>query len=85
MGNATLPDETASIRRWVETWKLAGPELERIRKKELRALTEEEAFEIAEMLSDSVADDVWIKPQRRDSLGLVEQQRLLQKLRTRPL
>jgi hypothetical protein len=32
------PQQIADIRRWVEAWKLAGPELEQIRRKELRAI-----------------------------------------------
>jgi hypothetical protein len=30
-------DEREAMRRWVETWNLAGPELEAIRRKEHRA------------------------------------------------
>ncbi len=31
-------EQVADGKRWVETWKLAGPELERIRRQELREL-----------------------------------------------
>ena len=31
-------DERQAIHRWVETWKLAGPELEAIRRREVRQL-----------------------------------------------
>ena len=73
-------DELALMKRWVEQWKITGPELERIKREELRAMTEEEAGEIAVRLSTAAAADIWIEPHRRDSLGLVEQQRLFQKL-----
>ena len=32
------PQQIADGRRWVEAWKRAGPELEQIRRKELRAI-----------------------------------------------
>ena len=32
------PEEIASAERWVEAWQLAGPELERIHRQELREL-----------------------------------------------
>jgi hypothetical protein len=31
-------DEREAMRRWVETWKLAGPELEAIRRKEIEKI-----------------------------------------------
>jgi hypothetical protein len=69
------------MRLWVENWKRVGPELERIKRHELRALSEEEAFDQAEALNRSVAEDVWVHPRRLAAAGLVEQQRLFQKLR----
>ncbi len=64
------------MKRWVDQWKITGPELERIKKEELRAMTEEEAFESAQRLSSYITDAIWIDPQRRDSTGFFEQQRL---------
>ena len=32
------PEQIAMTQRWVETWKLAGVDLERIRRKEIREL-----------------------------------------------
>ena len=75
MENANPADETALIKRWVETWKFAGPELERIKKEELRAMTDREAAADAEMIL-SVAVDDWTPESRKVSSGLVEQQRL---------
>ncbi len=43
---AKLP-EREQMRAWVENWKRVGPELEAIKRRELRALTEEEAFDEA--------------------------------------
>jgi hypothetical protein len=31
-------DEREAMRRWVETWKVAGPELEAIRRKEIEKI-----------------------------------------------
>jgi len=76
MENAPSADEQALMKRWVDQWKITGPELERIKKEELRAMTEEEAFESAQRLSSYMTDAIWIDPQRRDSVGLIEQQRL---------
>jgi hypothetical protein len=70
-----LPDP--NIRLWVETWKRAGPELERIRRQELRALRTIDAV---------TALDGWTQFVRENSppasySGLVEQQRLFSLLR----
>jgi hypothetical protein len=62
-------------RRWVETWKVAGPELERIRAHELRAMTEEQAAALSEGLGFD-PENVWVPTERSESHGLVEQQRL---------
>lgn len=77
---AKLP-EREQMRAWVENWKRIGPELEEIKKRELRALTEEEAARQAAILNESVADEYWIEPARERSEGLIEQQRLFQKCR----
>lgn len=77
-------DDPALLKRWVETWKFAGPELERIKREELRAMTEAEALEAAQRLSSYSAEDIWIEPGRSDSDGLIEQQRLFLKGAARP-
>ena len=73
--------EAEKMKRWVETWKFAGPELERIKKEELRAMTEEEGTRRALLVMDSLVVGVWRNPARRNSSGLIEQQRLFAKLR----
>lgn len=66
------------LKRWAETWKRAGPELERIRREELARMTDEQAKAAAlDLLSIPLPEDL---PPRRES-GLVEQQRLFSKLR----
>ncbi|MBA2622859.1 MAG: hypothetical protein H0U88_04465 [Chthoniobacterales bacterium] len=82
MEKVIAPDELALMKRWVDTWKfVTGPELERSKKEELRAMTEEEALRRVELVMNSRAQITWIDPLRRDSSGLVEQQRWFQKFR----
>ena len=62
----------ALLRMWVETWARAGPELEAIKRRELEAMTDEQAREAAlDMLSLPLPVDL---PPSLES-GLVEQQR----------
>jgi len=69
------PEQIAIARRWVETWKLAGPELERIRRKEIRELNTQRTI----ALLCGTAD--YTRPLRAPMpfSGLVEQQRLFMK------
>ncbi|KPJ72729.1 MAG: hypothetical protein AMK72_04270 [Planctomycetes bacterium SM23_25] len=65
------------IRAWADAWRRAGPMLEDVRRRELQALTREEAAAAIDALFDlgvSLA-----RPQA--GTGLVEQQRLFQKVR----
>jgi hypothetical protein len=67
----------ALTRKWVETWALAGKELEAIKRRELEAMTDEQAREAAlGLLTMPLPADL---PARIDS-GLVEQQRWFSKL-----
>jgi hypothetical protein len=60
------------LRKWVETWKRAGPELDAIRRRELEALTDNDIRRIVQnLMSVPLPPDL---PMRLDS-GLVEQQR----------
>jgi hypothetical protein len=65
------PEQIALGKRWVETWKLAGADLERIRRQELRQL---DTFRAIEMLCGT---GDYTRPPRAPgpSSGLVEQQR----------
>jgi hypothetical protein len=65
------PAQRALGKRWVETWKLAGEDLERIRRQELRALDNYRAIQLL------CGDWDYTQPPRaaRPSSGLVEQQR----------
>ena len=77
-------DELALMKRWVDQWKITGPELERIKREELRAMTEEEALLRVQRVMNSRAANRWIRPDRRTSSGLIEQQRLFARLRRVP-
>jgi hypothetical protein len=84
MVEAGSEEERALMKRWVDQWKyVTGPELERIKKEELRAMTEEDAFDVARRLSSYESESIWIEPSRFDSAGLIEQQRLFSKLHPR--
>ena len=62
------------MRLWVENWRRVGPELERIKRAELRALTEKEAYERSIALAECLQAEHWINPKRITSSGLIEQQ-----------
>lgn len=75
---ATL-SEKEQMRAWVENWKRIGPELEKEKRRELRAMTEEEGTERALRVMEARVEGSWRSPARRESSGLVEQQRLFMK------
>jgi len=64
------------IRLWVETWKRAGPELEAIRRREIR---EADNLKVLASLEDAFNHAITLPP--RPSSGLVEMQARLAKLR----
>jgi len=67
---------------WVDNWREAGPELEAIKRQELRALTAERALFFADaLLSMPWPEDVLAR--RRASSGLLEQQDLFRLLHPR--
>jgi len=62
--------QIADARRWVEAWKLAGPELEQIRRRELRALDVLKAIEAL-----CFEADYRVPPRApQNTSGLIEQQ-----------
>ena len=69
----------ASLRRWVAQWRIAATELPKQKARELRALTEKQAIDDANMLLDLKAD-AWSPPGRKLSSGFVDQQRLFARL-----
>jgi hypothetical protein len=76
----SLSAEQALIKRWVDQWKITGPELERIKKRELRAMTEEEALRRVGAVMDARFAAPRQDPRRRDYSGLIEQQRIFTRL-----
>ena len=69
--------EQENARRWVQTWKVAGPLLEQIRAEEIRAADTVKSMEI---LDDAFASAVWLNKPRPGS-GLVEQQEIFLRAR----
>jgi hypothetical protein len=69
--------EKEMIREWVAAWKRAAPELERLRREEIRRTNTAEAIA---QLSDAFEWAMRTLPPRPSS-GLVEQQAIFQRLR----
>ena len=70
------PEQVATGRKWVAAWQSAGPELDRIRREELRAMDVFKA--IAALCADY---DYTIAPRApKPTSGLVEQQRWFARL-----
>jgi len=70
-------DEREKMRLWVETWKRAGPELEAIRREEVR---DADNNKVLDLLEDAFNDALESRPPRESS-GMVEMQTLFAKLR----
>lgn len=69
------PAITDDMRRWVETWRQAGPELAALRREEVRTMDNVVAMQ---QLGDCFNDATRNRPPRESS-GLVEMQRLFAK------
>ena len=69
--------DSANMKRWVDAWRLAGPELQRIQDEELRAYSHEDNWLIIDGLLELGAAHAV----PREISGLVEQQRLFQRAR----
>ena len=72
-------EQIAAGRRWVETWRQAGPELERIRRDELRRIDARRAIALLCGPANYTVSPRAPKP----TSGLIEQQRVFQKTRER--
>jgi len=75
-----MAQDIEAARAYVKQWQRTGELLDQIKWEELRAMTEEDAARIFEKLSMHPRDG-WIRPEREQSSGLVEQQRLFRLLR----
>ena len=76
MGDQHSIQDRELMRRWVETWRRAGPELDEIRRREIEAMDTAEA--IRQLFGAmTVSRDL----PRRTTSGLVEQQAWFAKLR----
>lgn len=71
--------EKEMLARWVENWKEAGKELEKIRREEIRASSVQAAV-LA--LTDAFESAIRLNPPKPTS-GLVEQQKLFKKMRVK--
>jgi len=78
MPDGATVEEQELLRRWVETWKRAGAELEALRRREIESADTQQAIR---QLFGSAAD--FHDPAPRTSSGLVEQQAWFAKLRAK--
>ena len=69
-------EDRAMLKQHVETWRVAGPELEAIRKRELQTIDVQKA--VLQLFGDSTMVQLW---PRLTTTGLVEQQAWYAKLR----
>ena len=76
--NGTMDEQTA-IRRWVETWRRAGPALEAVRRRELREFD----YEANRPHLDAMLTWACEHAEPRTTSGLVEQQRWFMLIRER--
>ena len=70
-------DPSEQLRRWVQTWKEAGPKLEAIRRREIR---EADNLKVLASLESAFNHAVRTMPLRPSS-GIVEMQKWFAKLR----
>jgi len=71
-----IMDEREAKRRWVQTWKQAGPELEAIRRREIR---DADNLAVLALLESAFNQALSLPP--RTTSGLVEMQKWFAKLR----
>ena len=71
--------EKEKILRWIAAWKIAGPELEKEKRIELRAMTDVEALRRVNLVMNSRARSAREGALFRTTSGLVEQQRIFSK------
>ena len=70
-------DEPETVQRWVETWREAAPELEEIRRREIR---EADNLKVLALLEEAFHHALRTTPPRPSS-GMVEMQAWFAKLR----
>jgi len=66
---------------WMSQWRSAAVELEKMRTEELREMTEQSSADLFNRCAIPAAD-YWISPERAQSSGLVEQQKIFMKSRS---
>lgn len=76
--DSQTPEWRAQAARWIETWRVAGPLLEKFKREELRASDPRRDWEIIDSLLELGCRDIIYS----QTTGLIEQQRLFQKSRT---
>ncbi len=72
---AETPEEQ---RKWMQQWREAEKYLRQVKREELRAMTDQDAVAAFNAL-DMPLHLVWRSPERVNSEGLIEQQRIFKK------
>jgi hypothetical protein len=70
-------DEREAMRRWVRTWKEAGPELDAIRRREIRDADNHKVLAVLEGAFNHATRTMPLRP----SSGMIEMQEWFAKLR----
>jgi hypothetical protein len=73
---ATNKDQDKRLKAWVRNWQVVGPELERMRREEIRRANTQESIRLFDLAFKAALRNT----APRATSGLVEFQRLLRKL-----
>jgi hypothetical protein len=69
-----MADDSAILKQWVETWELAGVELDKVRRQELAAMTDDDVRAAIKSVM-GLTGQAWRRPEEAQTSGLIEQQR----------
>jgi hypothetical protein len=68
--------DTDRLRAWVRNWQVVGPELEQMRREDIRRANTQDSIRLFDLAFKAALQHT----PRRDTSGLVEFQRLIRKL-----
>lgn len=72
----SMPEaEKERVRQWIKNWAVVAEEMDRMKTEELQALTEEGAARAFDALAWP-REGLWFSPEKLNSEGLIEQQRI---------
>jgi hypothetical protein len=71
-----MAQDIEAARAYVKQWQVTGELLDQIKWEELRAMTEEDAVQMLDLLNWPEDVPLWRAPDRENAEGMIEQQRL---------